>query len=367
MDSQKKRLDLPALTAVRGVAALWVVLYHLHYEVSRLFPGFYDIFAPVFKSGYLGVDLFFVLSGFVIALNYQTHFHHFKWSAYKQFLIKRLARIYPVYLASLLLTVLVVGGYILFDFKYRHMDRFTWIGLLQSITMTQALIFPIPRVWNVVAWSVSAEWAAYLSFPLLAFCAQRLPRNVTRVLAMVLVCCLYVLVMYHLKRPSAMEVGLVRVAGGFSMGVMICNLRTILPATFVKSRGWLLLGCLCLALGPCYYSLTMKIWVSSLIWAPMAFVPVVFALAQPGAQSGFLVKPLWLYLGRISYSLYMVHAVVFMAIRAIYSSKLLVDAHGVIQIGYVLMDIALVIFIAHLFYGRIEEPCRRWLLKKYAS
>ena len=96
----------------------------------------------------------------------------------------------------------------------------------------------------------------------------------------------------------------------------------------------------------------------------MAFVPVIFGLAQPGAQGGFMCHHWWLHLGRISYSVYMVHALLFMGIRALYSSKMLVTSHPVLQLGYILMDITIILIVAHLCYTRIEEPGRRWLLRK---
>src|SRR3979490_2903480 len=76
--------EIRSLTGLRGIAALWVVALHL--EFTR---------APFINNGYLGVDLFFVLSGYVMALNYG--WPRMRLGDYCRFLRKRLARTYPLY------------------------------------------------------------------------------------------------------------------------------------------------------------------------------------------------------------------------------------------------------------------------------
>src|SRR5260221_174467 len=93
--------SLPALTTIRGLAAWWVVLYHFKEEFPREFVG-----TPIFHfvaHGDFAVDLFFELSGFVIALNYASAFRRPTWMQYTKFLILRLARIYPLYIFILLI------------------------------------------------------------------------------------------------------------------------------------------------------------------------------------------------------------------------------------------------------------------------
>ena len=112
---QPKIVPLPALTAIRGIASFWVLLYHLRHELKHLFPEFFQLNKGLLKSGFLGVDLFFVLSGFVLALNYQRKFQAVDRNAYIEFLWKRLARIYPVYIACLLITLGIYAEFRIFD------------------------------------------------------------------------------------------------------------------------------------------------------------------------------------------------------------------------------------------------------------
>ena len=154
------RDELDALTGLRGIAALWVLAYH----------------AGLSAAGYLGVDLFFVLSGFIIAYNYADARLAEDGRRYREFLWRRLARIYPAYLAALLLTLAAVAVLAPWEVSLRKSAHFTAEGFWASVFMVQAWTVPVPRVWNVPGWSVSAEWAAYLAFPLIA--APRSPRRV---------------------------------------------------------------------------------------------------------------------------------------------------------------------------------------------
>src|SRR4051812_27743078 len=98
-----QRQFLPALTAMRGFAAWWVVLYHFRDEVPKALFG--DVLYSVISHGDLAVDFFFELSGFVIALRYADQFTRPNWAVYKEFLVARFARIYPLYFTVLALFI----------------------------------------------------------------------------------------------------------------------------------------------------------------------------------------------------------------------------------------------------------------------
>ena len=146
------RGSLPALTGIRFFAAFYVVLFHSLPWVSER----YNLPKPLrtfFGNGYLAVALFFLLSGFILAYTYEgqieDHPHRLRfWQA-------RFARIYPVYLLSLLLV---------FYFQ-RHLPTTTRIAVLAMVQAWNPLKPSLAGAWNYPAWSLSVEAFFYLVFP----------------------------------------------------------------------------------------------------------------------------------------------------------------------------------------------------------
>lgn len=151
--------------------------------------------------------------------------------------------------------------------------------------MTQVLSFPVPRQWNVVAWSVSAEWFAYLGFPLLAVYANRHQGALSRLLHLLAVMVAYVAVLYVMRRPSAMELGLFRIMGGFTMGVLLYDLSKAVPSKVAASRWWLVAGLLGLSMIPSLYLYSYSSRLASVVWGAVAFVPVILAFSFTGNTS----------------------------------------------------------------------------------
>ena len=100
MTSTSRRPSLPALTGLRAIAAGWVVLFHYRDDLLALVPGL----APLdtfMRAGYLGVDLFFPLSGFVLAYTYADRLGSFSWVGSRDFIRNRFARVWPVHVLTL--------------------------------------------------------------------------------------------------------------------------------------------------------------------------------------------------------------------------------------------------------------------------
>jgi peptidoglycan/LPS O-acetylase OafA/YrhL len=191
LGTPSRRTALPALTGVRFFAAFYVVLSHSLPWVATRFriPGPAKIFL---SNGYLAVAMFFLLSGFILAYTYDGQIAGSRNRA--RFWEARFARIYPVYLLSLVLAYWFERGL--------HVK--TQIAVL---TMTQAWNPLSPETvgaWNYPAWTLSVEAFFYLVFP---FVLPFISRRSTVALRWIGIACLVVTVFGHtLGRPAEQRI-----------------------------------------------------------------------------------------------------------------------------------------------------------------
>ncbi|MBL8546206.1 MAG: acyltransferase [Hyphomonadaceae bacterium] len=118
-------------------------------------------------DGYLGVDLFFTLSGFILAHVYLTSLEGGRFG-YGGFLKNRIARVYPMHLAALGAMLVLFVGATAMGAGVGSPDAFKWSDLPAHLFMVHAWGATSAVGWNFPSWSISAEWLAYLLFPLVA-------------------------------------------------------------------------------------------------------------------------------------------------------------------------------------------------------
>jgi peptidoglycan/LPS O-acetylase OafA/YrhL len=169
MTSHKR--EIVDLTVCRALFAAWVFTYHI--DLHADFSPYLGPAASLIRRGYLGVDGFFLLSGFILA---RVH-PEFSISAGSfRFWGKRLARIYPVHLAVLILLAAIAASGLALGIVPHDPGRFSLTALLQDLLLIQGWGVANQLAWNYPSWSISTEWAGYLTFPALYFCAARLAR-----------------------------------------------------------------------------------------------------------------------------------------------------------------------------------------------
>jgi peptidoglycan/LPS O-acetylase OafA/YrhL len=151
---------LPALTGLRFFLALWVIFTHLigtghvYEPLVLMLPG---PLQDLLRRGYQAVPTFFVLSGFVLARTYGAT----AWNrgSFGKYLTGRFARVYPVYLLSLLIVA---------KFIVKAQDRPKgWLVEMHLTLMQGWFSGHYTAGWNTPAWSLSCEMFFYLIFPLL--------------------------------------------------------------------------------------------------------------------------------------------------------------------------------------------------------
>jgi peptidoglycan/LPS O-acetylase OafA/YrhL len=157
--------EIVSLTSLRGFAAMAVILMHYSATMQPLASGNFPSLAP---HGELAVDIFFVLSGFIMAYTYYPSFKtEERWATYRVFLAKRAARILPL---NFVISALIVIGTLTFSwlFKLNFLSR-THLNHALAEFIANSLILPgigIGQSINWPAWSISVEFFAYFLFPL---------------------------------------------------------------------------------------------------------------------------------------------------------------------------------------------------------
>ena len=156
------------LTGIRFVAAFWVLLYHLQGPLTIMGVMAIPVISDVIRVGRLGVDLFFALSGFILAHTYITKMGpRLAAGATLEFWWLRLARIYPVHFVMLNVAGLAIIAQGIITGEDRERPWLNPIDYIRNVLLIQEWGPHPERGWNVVAWSLSMEWLAYLIFPLL--------------------------------------------------------------------------------------------------------------------------------------------------------------------------------------------------------
>jgi len=292
--------NIAALTAVRGVAAWWVVFFHF-----REYLPHREALLSFAKYGYTAVDLFFVLSGFVIALNYLPRFDPPRFKAYIHFLGLRLARIYPLHGFMLLLFLINPLAIILAGSLPPDPVRYAPFYYILSVFLVQNWGFTPSLAWNVPAWSISTEWLAYLVFPLVAWLALRFGRTARGALLMVAFALIVLAVGFVVTGDSLggdiARNGLPRCLLEFSAGAFLCRARAAAVSSWTRGE---IASLACIALLACYLTFPVEDYVVF----PLAWCCLIYALAERRTMlsrllSGKLVETI----GEYSYATYLAH------------------------------------------------------------
>jgi len=342
----RQSVEIKALTGMRALAAWWVVIYHVRDLLPQVLPAVSLPIHLIADPGYLGVDLFFILSGFVIAHNYWDRLANFQACEFRRFLGMRLARLYPVHVVTL-----GAAGVLFLLARFRHIAIASDLGAWNSRTFIENLLLVhhwmpfAPLSWNYPAWSISCEWLAYLAFPaLVALLKDHLGRGrFPVVLGLLAVQCMTV----HGKFGN----DLIRISTEFPAGVVLWRIyQSRLPNRFILPVA----GILC-----CGSLLGQSLWHCGEVWLVLAFPFFIYGITRDGRLSRLFSSRCALYWGRASYSLYMFHAIVSMVLGKLLPLRAFANAPVGERLALIALWFAAFGGAAALSYAFLEVPGRR--------
>jgi peptidoglycan/LPS O-acetylase OafA/YrhL len=302
--ASKSRHRFQALDGLRGVAALFVVLLHVewtnHLTENRLI-----------QHSYVAVDLFFILSGFVISANYSHRIDNVREAL--TFLGLRFFRLYPLHLAMLVAFVCLEWAKLAAQHSLAIMpgaqapftEGESFGSAIANLLLINGLHVLDKPGWNDPSWSISCEFAAYIVFAITTLAGLARSRLFFIWGTLVVVAAYVGLALSRGTLNVTLDWGIIRCLAGFFFGMLIFRFREM---NCIRQSRMLIGGCSIVVI--IAVLLTMALTSGSLIVLVIPLFVIAIALLQSdqGPLARLLISPGVQLLGRISYSIYMVHS-----------------------------------------------------------
>ena len=373
LDLRSCTTELKPITGLRIFAALWVVFHHFNLLVKPIYPSSLGFLTPLTDAGRLGVDVFFVLSGFIVTHTYLTRLGpRFSVRTTGSFLWARVCRLWPAFMA----VTVSYGLFILVGLRVH--PGVGWIGqsaeldvsvggFLRQFFMVHLWLRPAVEgsAWVGPGWSVSAEWTVYLLFTLGVLAlwrVRRWPPVALGVLSTV-VAAGYATTVLALGQDYPYE-WLVRVAAEFAGGALAYLSVRSLRLTDARRRlaGLVAVAVSVVSLGTLYLSATVG------AAAVVTLLPVLVAtLGLCGLQvrpadllTRLLSSTVIVHGGRISYSLYLTHGPVNGIFQRLHEASAW-PLTGPTALLPMIVLLSVSLLVADATWRFIEEPARRAL------
>ncbi|NYE03866.1 peptidoglycan/LPS O-acetylase OafA/YrhL [Bacillus niacini] len=304
---------LKPLTSFRFFAALAVFFSHLSYFKEYNYLEW--LYVHIFYEGSMGVSFFFILSGFILTYNYHDKFNPLNKYNTSKFLISRFARIYPVHILTFILSLPLL---------YKAFLESTLITLAKAIPNLMLLhsFFPIREVYfsfNGVSWSLSNEIFFYLCMPIIIYFYNKFNLNGLKPLIYIVILLLVATTFAIGFSDSLIKGWLLYIFPLFRMiefiiGTLIAILFIKQPINWNKYQKYFTLfeisSLLSLLIGMYINNFVPTTFHYGLYYIPfMSLIIYIFAY-QMGRISKLISNRLFIYLGEISFSFYMLHQLV---------------------------------------------------------
>jgi peptidoglycan/LPS O-acetylase OafA/YrhL len=334
------RQESVALTSIRGFAALWVVA--MHFQLGMANVG-YSLWPGLAHYGYAGVDIFFILSGFILTAVYRG----IEWRGVGAFLTRRVFRVYPMHLAVLAgMLVIWIDAYMRFG-VHNAAQQLRWLPV--CALLLQPFVYH-RLMWNSVSWSISMELVCYLLFPIVIMRIRHAALPI--LIALILVCGA---VEHRLQVDDFYIWGdgaIARGVAGFGLGMALrlaserCPVPSAALASLVELIG--------------VAGLVVSASTGHGPFIPLFAALLILALSYERGIVAWGLNARWcLWLGRISFSVYLIHVEMIGLVWPHFPASRLPFSHHLDGIVWALMVLALVLAASTVSWYCIEEPFRR--------
>jgi peptidoglycan/LPS O-acetylase OafA/YrhL len=365
------QLYFPEIDGIRFVAISLVMLYHIykyfisHTSVTTTFEnGNYDLLNKFIDNSDRGVELFFVLSGFILCLPFAHHYiGNGKRIVLKHYYLRRVTRLEPPYFIALtgifLLQVL---------FQTRPLAEM-WPSWLASMGYAHMLIFHTIPIITIVTWSLEIEIQFYLLAPLffkiLSF--DKATRRMSLIIAIIGI----IFLQNFFPLPI---ISLFDYAQFFFIGILLADFYVTDDLASLFRKKWMVLGAVFSFIALIFLPIKSEIPdFYSLLWARLCFPFTIFIFYYAILKNSLLIKvfsygfiPI---IGGMCYSVYLLHYTI-IGIAGRVTNSIHLTSHYLpnLILQIVLFTIPILI-ISALFYYFVERPfmSRKWmdmLLKK---
>jgi peptidoglycan/LPS O-acetylase OafA/YrhL len=366
---------------LRGIAALIVVIFHSNLDLVPFMP----INKPHFLTmGWLWVDFFFVLSGFILCYVYSDYFKDsISAASYWKYLKARFARVYPLHFVTMIWCLICA---IIIISKSEGIHPFFWgmfnpMTAIPSLFLAQSLGLSTSAPLNTPSWSLSTEWWMYMVFPLLVPYFYRL-RTLGKIATLTGIAGLFLFVKYYLGpvglpfpggSPSfnvLTDFGIFRCMAGFLLGMFLFTLYQESVAYHFFRKSWVF------ALFFFGTLVAMQFGTEDLLVITLFPFVILSAAYNTTVVKKILDFPFLQRLGDWSFSIYMVHVPI-IYLFWIYQTFQTPDVWATFPpppaapenyttgwwLCFVL--VALTLLVASLTYKYIEVPARNYLNKRF--
>jgi peptidoglycan/LPS O-acetylase OafA/YrhL len=356
---------IPAIDTLRGIAALVVIFWHYQFFFGP--KPLSPLFDPFYTNGQAAVDVFFVISGFILSYVYLDRISD--RSDARRYAVRRIARLYPLHLVTLIAVAVIFGGFWFATGQYAYVyTQNDFYHFVLNLTLLQYVGPQLGYSFNGPSWSISTEFWINIVFVLgVLLVRQRLQLPLS---LLVVAISAWAIIKYghgQLWRGGPkwggwFEHNLARTACGFYAGVIVFLLWRRVPRLPAIGELAFFLGA-----GMFLYLISIRqggpneMLIGSLI--ALAAAPLmVFGCAASASINVACSMLLGRWIGDISYSIYMWHFPV-AAILVLAGAKNAYASHDWLAAVYVVI----VLMVATASYHWLEVPAREWIVERFAK